>query len=172
MTPGDRVRLAHPYRGLTLGAEGIVASFARRDADAVVTVRFQEREEEVPKDMLVFTPVQRRPWGRPRPRSDLPRPHAMTLSMSLIELDLGATRHHLTLTEARLLRNMLGEKRSAGAVVLERSIREAIDATSPQPIRRLSLDDIAALRSVLCGKDLGGFQGLGGLQTALCRETG
>ena len=64
MTPGDRVRLAHPYSGLPLGAEGIVAVFARRDNDSVVTVRFQERDEEVPKDLLVALPTRRTPWGR------------------------------------------------------------------------------------------------------------
>jgi hypothetical protein len=90
--------------------------------------------------------------------------------VSLIELDLGATRHRLTLREARMLQDLLATKRSVGAVVLERSLREAIEATAAQATRRLSLDDIAALRSVLCNADLGGFQGLGGLQGALCRE--
>jgi hypothetical protein len=52
------------------------------------------------------------------------------------------------------------------AVVLARSVRQAIHSTSPQPIR-LGLDDIAALRGVLADTNVGGFPGLEGLQTAL-----
>ena len=67
-----------------------------------------------------------------------------------------------------MLVDLMSEKRSLGAVVLGRSIRDALEATNPQAIR-LGLDDIAALRSVLCKEhNLGGLQGLGGLQAALC----
>ena len=89
--------------------------------------------------------------------------------MSQISVDLGATPHHLTLTEARILSDLLSTNESAGAVALDGSVREAIDAAAPRPIR-LGLDDIAALRNVLHTPNFGGFPGLVGLQTALRRE--
>lgn len=85
----------------------------------------------------------------------------------MIELSLGATPHDLTLTEARLLQTMLSERRSFGGVVLGRTVREAVEAESPSPIR-LGLNDIRALRRVLSGMNVGGFPGLLGLQAALC----
>ena len=90
--------------------------------------------------------------------------------MSLIEFDLGATRHHLTRMEAGLLKDWLEMTRSWSAQSLAKSVGESVDATRPGPIR-LGPDDIAALRSVLCQESLlGGLTGLEGLQTALCPE--
>lgn len=80
--------------------------------------------------------------------------------MSLIEINLGAARHTLTLPEAGDLRDWLSDTRSLAAQALATYLREAIDdATRPQAIR-LGLDDIAALRSVLCETKLSGLPGL------------
>ncbi len=86
--------------------------------------------------------------------------------MSGIEVDLGAAKHHLTSSEAGIIRTLLSCKRSLAAVVLGRSVREAVHATSPRPIR-LGLDDVAALRGILSGTNVGGFPGLERLQTAV-----
>jgi len=46
-------------------------------------------------------------------------------------------------------------------------IEEQLATTQPRPLT-LGLDDIAALRSVLCGAELGDFHGLIALQAAVC----
>lgn len=89
--------------------------------------------------------------------------------MSQIEIDLGAIHHQLTLSEAGILRSLLSMKRSLGAVVLGRSVRDASRASSPDAIRAGS-DDIAALHGVLDDTNLRGFPGLERLQTTLRRE--
>lgn len=85
----------------------------------------------------------------------------------MIEINLGATRHSLTLPEAGVLRDWLSDTRSLAAQALAKSLGDEMEANQPQGIR-LGLDDIAALRSVLCGPKLSGLPGLEGLQTALC----
>ena len=88
--------------------------------------------------------------------------------MSLIEVNLGSSRHYLTQTEAGLVNDWLRTTPSAGAVLLMASLSEAIGAERPRAIR-LGLDDIAALRKVLCEQSrVGGSEGLEELQRALC----
>jgi len=65
--PGDRVRLAHPHRDLSLGAEGVVAAFSRRDDGVFVTVHFEGRDEVVPEAGLALVRVRTMPWGRLEP---------------------------------------------------------------------------------------------------------
>ena len=89
--------------------------------------------------------------------------------MSEIGVSLGAAKHQLTPSEAGILRSLLSGKRSLAAVVLARSVRQATNSTTPQPIR-LGVDDVAALRGVLAVTNVGGFPGLEGLQTALRDE--
>ncbi len=87
--------------------------------------------------------------------------------MPVIEISLGAARHALTLPEAEILRDWLTDTGSTASQTLARLIREEIDADRPQGIR-LGLDDIAALRSVLCETGLSDVPGLEGLQAVLC----
>ena len=98
-----------------------------------------------------------------------PVPPNRAVRMSQIEIDLGAIHHRLTLSEAGILRSLLSMKRSLGAVVLGRSVRDASRASNPHAIRAGS-DDIAALRGVLDDTNLSGFPGLEGLQTALRKD--
>jgi hypothetical protein len=88
--------------------------------------------------------------------------------MSSIEFNLGAARHALTLPEAGVLRDWLGDTRALAAQSLAASLRKELDANRPHFIQ-LGLDDIAALRSVLCETKLSGLPGLESLKTALCR---
>jgi len=88
----------------------------------------------------------------------------------MIEINLGATRHTLTLPEAGVLRDWLSDTRALAAQTLATSLREAMGAMQPRVIR-LGLDDIAALRSVLCETKLSGLPGLEGLQAALCEPS-
>ena len=67
MLPGDRVRLAHPHRDLSLGAEGVVAAFSRREDVVLVTVHFEGRDEVVLETELAVVPVRTRPWARLEP---------------------------------------------------------------------------------------------------------
>jgi hypothetical protein len=89
--------------------------------------------------------------------------------MRSIQFDLGATRHDLAQDEATFLVALLGTERSLAAAMLQRSVREAGAADSPRAIR-LGLDDIAALRAVLCREAFDGFSGLESLKAFLCRE--
>jgi hypothetical protein len=89
--------------------------------------------------------------------------------MGQIEFNLGATPHHVTLTEVAFLLELLHTERSLGATLLQRSVREAAGNENPRAIR-LGLDDIEALRAVLCRDNFAGFPGLDGLKTSLCRQ--
>lgn len=55
--------------------------------------------------------------------------------MSSVEINLGATRHTLTLPEAGVLRDWLSDTRPLAAQALAASLREAMDAMQPQVIR-------------------------------------
>jgi hypothetical protein len=65
--PGDRVRLAHPHRDLSPGAEGVVAAFSRHEDGVFVTVHFEGRDEVVPEAGLAVVHVRASPWGRLEP---------------------------------------------------------------------------------------------------------
>ncbi len=67
MIPGDRVRLAHPHRDLSLGLEGVVGAFSRHDEEVFVTVHFEGHDEVVPEGRLAVVRVQATPWGRLEP---------------------------------------------------------------------------------------------------------
>ncbi|MGZ8782213.1 MAG: hypothetical protein ACXWZB_01805 [Gaiellaceae bacterium] len=87
--------------------------------------------------------------------------------MSGIEISLGATRHPLSPAEAEILRDWLTEKGSTGGETLATLIRDE-EASSRRLGIRLGLDDIAALRSVLCETEISGLAGLEALQAVLC----
>jgi len=87
--------------------------------------------------------------------------------MAGIEISLGATRHSLSSAEAEILREWLTEEGSTGGETLATLIRDEEASTRPLGIR-LGLDDIAALRSVLCEMEIKGLAGLEALQVVLC----
>jgi hypothetical protein len=79
----------------------------------------------------------------------------------MIELLLGAAPHDLSLNEARMLGEMLRVSGAEEGLVLGQAVSEAVDAGVPRLIR-LGLDDIEALRAVLCRDNFAGFPGLRG----------
>jgi hypothetical protein len=54
MIPGDRIRLAHPHRDMTVGEEGVVAGFSRRERGDLVIAHFDGRKETIPKRLLAL----------------------------------------------------------------------------------------------------------------------
>ena len=85
----------------------------------------------------------------------------------MIELKLGAVSHFLDTEEARVLYELLQSTGSVEAGSLAESIGGRI-GDAPGHRIQLGLDDIHALREVLCGGDALGYKGLVMLQTALC----
>jgi hypothetical protein len=83
-------------------------------------------------------------------------------------LRLGAAAYPLTLVEAEILADWLHDSRSLAAQALSARITEGL-ASGPI-LGTLGLDDIAALREVVCSADVGEHAGLQSLQTSLCES--
>jgi hypothetical protein len=84
-------------------------------------------------------------------------------------LRLGAAAYPLTPVEAEIVRDWLHGTRSLAAQALSARITESLASVSPI-IETLGLDDIAALRDVICGADVRDYAGLRSLQASLCAK--
>ena len=85
----------------------------------------------------------------------------------MIELKLGAVSHFLDTEEARALYELLQIAGSVEAGSLAESIGRGLGDAPGRRIQ-LGLDEIHALREVLCVGDALGHEGLVTLQTAIC----
>jgi hypothetical protein len=91
------------------------------------------------------------------------------MSDHAVELRLGAVAYPLTHVEAELVRDWLQGARSFPAKALSARVTEKLDAEQMRSRSlTLGLDDIAALREVICGTDVGNHDGIRSLRTALC----
>ena len=91
------------------------------------------------------------------------------MSEHALELRLGAAAYPLTHVEAEIVRDWLQGARSLAAKALSARVNEKLDAEKVRSRSlTLGLDDIAALRDVICGTDVGNHDGLRSLRTALC----
>jgi len=88
-----------------------------------------------------------------------------------VDLRLGAAGYPLTPVEAETVRDWLSGTRSLAAQTLSAGITEKLDGDDGRSRSlRLGFDDIAALRDVICGADVGEYDGLRSLQMTLCAE--
>lgn len=88
-----------------------------------------------------------------------------------LELRLGAAVYPLTPVEVEVMRDWLQGTRSLAAQALSARVTEKLDAEKVRSRSlTLGLDDIAALRDVICGTDVGNHDGLRTLRTALCAD--
>lgn len=94
----------------------------------------------------------------------------MTSEPGLV-LKVGASGWRLRPDEVDVLTDWLRAQRSLRASALKENIAARRSAVQPAPLT-LGPDDIQAVRSVLCGTDLGDYHGLIALQTAVCDEIG
>ncbi len=91
------------------------------------------------------------------------------MSEHALELRLGAAAYPLTHVEAEIVRDWLQGAPSLAAKALSVRVTEKLDADKMRSRSlTLGLDDIAALREVICGTDVGNHDGLASLRTALC----
>jgi len=86
-------------------------------------------------------------------------------------LRLGAEGWSIRADEVDVLLGWLAADGSLEAQAFSRTIRDELLRQRPQPVR-LGLDDIAALRAVLCGVEMGDYHGLRGIQAAICVGSG
>ena len=86
-------------------------------------------------------------------------------------LRLGAAAYPLAPIEAEIVRDWLHGTRSLAAQSLSAAVTGRLDADDGRSRSlTLGLDDIAALRAVVCGADVGDHAGLRSLQASLCAK--